>query len=655
MPSSASGLLSAGGTGLFTGLLGFLLEMTARFAYSHFWTGARPPADYLLFLVYYSLAGFAAGLAVYFVGRAATRISKAGKVAVRTAGVLGVTLWTLLAVLLLRAVSRSDLAAGVVLRHLGVALLACAVLALGGWGLVRCRKRYGTARLLICGGVPAALLLAGHLVFLHETALERVLGRLAVPGSSSGQPNVLLVSIDTLRADRLHSYGYPRQISPNMDRLAREGALFEQAVAHSPWTQPSFASILTSTYPSQHGSFVLLAPQTVGDGKTTETILYQSFLQDDEVTLAELFRDQGYSTIAVQALCKDQDLQRFDQGFQVYLCASQFISSMWDHSVLGLGMARIARLLGAREERHSDGGLPEADEVFDSLRVLISRALPRPFFIWINFRDPHSPYLLRQSGVPVEDALVVDSLRPEDAGIPTPALSAAYDDEIRFVDHYVGRALDLLRDRGLLDETVVVLTSDHGEEFEDHFAELRSASTTLRGRTHGHSLYSELLHVPLLIRYPPKIPPGTRITALARHVDILPTILDIAGIEPGTSGEHIEGRSLLPLLAHGAETGGPRLAYSERNLFGPQRRSIQDGRYKLILEIDSGQVELYDLAADPGERENLAAVRKQEAARLLGLLDRWAERMGPVVPPSPEAPSPDADPLAPLRALGYVE
>ncbi|MCP3960968.1 MAG: sulfatase-like hydrolase/transferase [bacterium] len=160
---------------------------------------------------------------------------------------------------------------------------------------------------------------------------------------------------------------------------------------------------------------------------------------------------------------------------------------------------------------------PKAPTSCWTFERLISRSLPRPFFAWVNFRDPHSPYLRREDGVPIEDAVVVDSLMPEDASVPTTALSEAYDDEVRFVDLYVGRVVDLLRDRGILDDTIVVLTSDHGEEFEDHFAEARLASATMLGRFHGHSLYSELLHVPLIVRYPPRVPPGTRIANLVRH------------------------------------------------------------------------------------------------------------------------------------------
>jgi arylsulfatase A-like enzyme len=643
MPGPKSRFLAAGGIGLFTGLLWFLLEMTARFAYD-LWAGHRPPADYLLFLGYYALGGFVAGSVVFLLQRI---------LAARRAAVLGTALAALLAVGALWSASRSGIDPGVALRYLGAAVLVGTALALLAWSVARYWKRFGTGRLLAYGGGLATMLVAGHLVFLRATALEGLLDGTAASGSDSGRPNVLLVTIDTLRADRLHAYGYPHETSPNMDRLAREGALFEQAVAHSPWTQPSFASLLTSTYPSQHGAYVLLAPPEAGDGRT-EKVLYQSFLQDAEVTLAEILLEQGYATLALQPLCTDEDVQRFDQGFEVYLCEAQFLSSMWRRSLLGLGIEGIARLFGNRGIRRYPGGLAPADVVYRSLRALITRDVPRPFFLWVNFRDPHSPYLVRRAGVPIEDARVVDALGPEDAALPISALSEAYDGEIRFVDHYVGRVLDLLRERGILDETVVVLTADHGEEFEDHFAEHRSAAVTMRGRAHGHSFYSELLHVPLMIRYPPKVAPDTRIASLARHVDLLPTVLDLAGVDAGPSGDRFEGRSLLPLITHGTETEGPRLAYSERNLFGPQRRSIQDDRYKLILEIDSGRIELYDLAADPGERRNLAAERKQEADRLLGLLEQWSARMR-TAPSSPEIATEDADALEQLRALGYVQ
>lgn len=641
----------AGGIGLLTGLVWFLVEMTARIASSHFGSEDRVPGGYLLLLLSYCLVGLTAGVAIDAFRALVGRIARSGRVAIWTTCILALAAVLVFAAFFLRSLAERNLPTGAVARQLGVAALIGLGLAVVASGLVWSQKRLGVSRLVLYTGIPALVLLACHLLFLQATALERALVPLEASGPSE-RPNVLLVTIDTLRADRLGSYGYPLQTSPEMDRLAREGALLEQAIAHSPWTQPSFASILTATYPSQHGVFVLLSGERDGP-EDSEEIVYQSVLRNEELTLAEILLDEGYSTFALQAICADEDVLRLDQGFQVYLCASDFVSSMWDASWLGVGIDRLMRLLGARTRRSSYGADPEADRVYRSFEALISRTLPVPFFAWINFRDPHSPYLVRQEGVPFDDALVIEALRPEDAETPIPLLSSAYDGEVTFVDHYVGKVIELLRDRGIVDETIVVLTSDHGEEFGDHSTVARTRLGTMRGRFHGHSLYAELLHVPWIFRYPPKIPAGRRIPDLVRHVDLLPTILDMVEIEPPLSAA-FEGRSFLPLLAHGSKTDPPRIAYSERNLFGPQLRSIQDGRYKLILEVESDRVELYDLSADPDEIENLAGVLGHEVNRLRALLDRWSETVGPLIPPPAETSLPNSKTLEHLRALGYL-
>lgn len=630
---------------MLAGILFFLLEMSARFVYIHSWSGEQPPAGYWSFLGYYALAGSALGIGTMLVGRAATRWRKSTRLAILgiAAAVCAVAVTM---ALLTRAVVRLGLSSRKILLDFGTVLLAAAIFAAIGWALDRLRRRYGSAHVLVACGACFAMLIGGHAIFLHTATLGQILARLPDSAAGPAKPNVLLLTVDTLRADRLGAYGYHRNTSENIDRLAAEGALFQRAVAHSPWTRPSFGSIMTSRYPSQHGAFAVFGEDS------SEQPLYDGGLRREAVTMAEILSDHGYTTVAFQTNLRASRAHGFDRGFHAFIYESLFIPPIQERSVLG-SLVRWAQLfLGIQPKAFLYGFPPNADKVH-ALFESLSPHLPQPFFIWMNLMDPHSPYVSRDRDTPIAEAGITGVHHALNADISTTVLSDAYDDEIRFMDHHAGKMLDLLRSRGLLDNTIVILTSDHGEEFDDHGVEIHHPSTTIRGRYHGHSLYSELLHVPLIIRFPRQIPQGLRIEALARHVDILPTILDLVAIEPRDPGEPFEGASLLPLMLGKATPR--RLAYGERKLYGPPQHSIQDDRYKLIFEVRSGRLELYDLDADPGEIRNLAAARQDETDRLLASLEAWTARMGPALPPSPAIPLEPTEDLDSLRSLGYVE
>ncbi len=640
----------AGLIGLLTGVLFYLSEASIRFVHLYFWTDEQPPSGYLPFLLYHALAGLGGGWGIFLAARAWRKVTQSRDAATRRrAAALASAVAVALAALAALALGLSPESAA---RHLAAALaLGAAVLAIG-WPLAWLARRRGPARLAAGGGALALLLIAGHLVFLTSEPIRRLLPWSPTPSAPAARPNVLLLTVDTLRADRLGVYGHDSGTTPRIDRLALDSAVFQHAVAHSPWTQPSFGSLLTSAYPSQHGAFTLLDPDA---RDVTTGILYRSSLRDDVPTLAEILANRGYATLALQTNWSASAAQKFDRGFDLFLHHALFTPPMRDRCVMGFYGKKIVRRLGGGPFRSYLEMWPNADQVYRAFEALVADGFPRPFFIWVNFIDPHGPYLEREADTPIETARVVAAHDPWDASVPTAVLSSAYDDEVRFADHYAGRTLDLLRAHGVLDDTVVIVTSDHGEELGDRGVEIRSWRSA-KGRLHGHSLYGELLRVPLLIRYPPRVPPG-RVETLARQIDLVPTVLDLAAIDPGSAGARFEGVSLVGAMTGREEieeSEEPRLAFSERNLFGSQKRSVRDERHKLIVDLDSGDIELYDLADDPGERLDLAAERHDETRRLLGLLDAWAARMGPVVPPQPYPLPQTREDVERLRALGYI-
>lgn len=643
--------------GALAGLFFFALEMSIRLGYLYWRTFEQAPSGYAEFLIYYFVGGFLAGLAAIFLKFILNAVLKARQPLFRFGSRLAVLAMVLLAIFLLtRVLQSTELSLNQIVRHLGTVLGAVFVFfcILGMMG--RLRSRWGTTRFLLGYIFAVALMVAAHLALLRSFSWERMLAQLPKPERANNAPNVLLLSIDTLRPDRLGAYGYAKNLTPNMDRLAGEGALFEQAISQAPWTRPSFGSLLTSTYPSQHGAFVVNDPAKGGYHANWSEMLYNAGLQDEVMTMAEIFRDHGYATLALQSNWQVSEAQNFDQGFQSFLYEPLFEISLWDRTFLGIYGSWVPAFFGAERKLPFYTSAPSADKVFEVFRALASQGLPQPFFMWINLMDTHSPYNMREQGVPVEKARVTASYDTWDSDIPIAALREAYDSEVQFVDHYIGKIYDFLKDRGILDDTIVVLLSDHGEDFEDHLAEIRLPGVKVHGRHHGHSLYNELLQVPLIIRFPSRIPQALRIKDAVRLLDVLPTVLELAKIDASPAREKFEGASLLPLMRNGKDSLGSRLCYSERTYFGLEQKAVQTDDYKLILHVQDGSLEFYNLKSDPKETKNLAALRSAEIDRLRSALDQWFERMGPLLPSS--APTSQKqlskEESERLRSLGYI-
>jgi len=430
-------------------------------------------------------------------------------------------------------------------------------------------------------------------------------------GAPPERPNVVLIVVDTLRADHLSSFGYSRPTTPNLDRLAAESVVFRNAQSAAPWTTPSVGALFTSQYPSALG--IGSQPGPIGERFPT---------------LAELLKADGYNTQGIISVSMLTSKLGFGRGFDGY-----------DES--------------ACAER-SESSSPQVTDA--AIRFLRERG-DEPFFLFVHYFDPHYNYLLHpehdffpdyqgrlESGTPIQliwrDRLAFDAADLD-------YLRALYDSEIRFTDDHVGRLLDELDELGLLDRSLVVFTADHGEEFME------------RGWIgHTRSLHRELLHVPLMFRLPGGAA-GT-VEEPVGLVDVLPTVLDRLGLP---IPEGLEG-TVLPLAepfrvqprAIFAETSNPQIHQPGR-VRPIDLKSMVYGRTKLIYDGVSRSAELYDLAEDPAESTDLAASQQDRAARLLGVLESWVaqarlKREGQSTESIEELLTDEQ--LEELRSLGYI-
>jgi arylsulfatase A-like enzyme len=446
--------------------------------------------------------------------------------------------------------------------------------------------------------IAARAKVAGRLLALGVAAAAT-----ACQGGATERPrSVILISIDTLRADHLGCYGHPLPTSPNLDAFADQGTLFDDAFAPSPWTLPSHVSLLTGLYPTRHGV------------RTTDRRL-----ADAIPSLATLLAQQGFETGAIVNAVIMRRQFGLAQGFATY----EMVPS--DQSRAGA-----------------------ASRVTDAALRWLGDRRGRRVFLFLHYYDVHSDYRSltryvrmfapgpsRFDGSTTQLADVRGGRLPIDEE-GAAHLARLYDAGIRQLDQELGRLLTRLRETGWLDDSAVVVTSDHGEEFLDHGSVL-----------HGHTHYQELLRIPLILRGP-TIPAGVRVRTPVSLVDVVPTLLALLGVAPHPGLDGID------LQALWKAPGGPP---SARWLFaagGPGRtgdtiRSVRDGRHKLVLYKLSGRRELYDLVADPRERENLVGMRPEVESRL------WQE-LSRVVRSEGEAPDASAIPgevRQRLEQLGY--
>ena len=433
---------------------------------------------------------------------------------------------------------------------------------------------------------------------------------LAACGSApppSRSPNVVLVVMESTRADHLSCMGYSRTTTPNLDRLCREAHLFTRAQSPSPWTRSSFASIISGTWPMAHGVYS-------EDGRH---VLSERFL-----TIHEFLKQKGYATGAVYTIA---------------------------HLAFGI--------LQNIDTSHFLHTLP-ADRVFHQAVEWIEGHKHTPFFLLLHFIDPHSPYdrhipfTFSSDPTPRRDLAGLfflfnhsyqDFLQAEPgtqwakklSDKELAELTACYDSEIAYLDHYLGRLVDYLKYRGLWRNTVLIITSDHGEEFFDH-----------GGYWHGTTLYQELLHVPLIIRVPGR---GRGVwNQRVSTIDIFPTIMEITGGVP-EENRQIQGLSLLPILNGREPVKRPFFAATQFRI--PRTFSVLLDGYKLIYRPAPEKAEIYHIGRDPSERHDLAR-NKPLKERLLGLLNAELDRIQAL--PEQEAVQLDEETVEKLKTLGYM-
>jgi arylsulfatase A-like enzyme len=478
------------------------------------------------------------------------------------------------------------------------------------------RRVFGATRLLLAA---SALCLTGC-------------GRDAPDG-----PDVLLVSVDTLRADHVGSYGHRLDTTPNLDRLAASGVRFEDATVQSPKTWPSMASMLTSTYPATNG--IRIHPRRP--------------LPSASLTLAETLREAGYRTGAVVANVNLGREFAFDQGFDLFV--ESWAEALERHG----GDARLVKVVGGVKR------FTNATLVTDQgIALLEELASDRPFFLWLHYMDPHGPYLPpREYGSLFADAYPREPVEPGripafqrqrsprtgELVLDTGFYRAQYDREIRYFDDELGRLLEAVERLGLHRSTLIALTADHGESLGEHDHYFR----------HGPVPYQTNAHVPLVLRLPGRLPAGRVVEAPVALLDLMPTILELAGVGVPPP---VRGTSLLPRIDDGdAEV---RLVFMESGSFEPWQLSVRRGPWKLVHvraprdreRLRGGEFLLFDVARDPGETHNLAARRPEIKRELQAALEEWL-RTTPEYRGGEQTPleSLDPDTREMLEALGYVD
>ena len=472
------------------------------------------------------------------------------------------------------------------------------------------------------GGVAAVVLLllaAGAVTWLTKPSTALAPAPAGVSPGLEDAPNVILIGVDTLRADRLSSYGYGGSQTPAIDALAAGGVRYAEMTAQASWTKPSFGTIFTSLYPSSH----------TATGKPHR-------LPQAVTTLAEVLAARGYHTGGFADNPSISPAFGFDQGFAdyVYLDPDYLFGGSEAASQLALyqSLRRLWAMLGGNQI-YPQNFYQEAATVNEHALEWLAANKGTRFFLFLHYMDPHDPYFEHPyNGRGYARA----SAQNPDPGL-APTFSELYDGEVRYLDEHLGALFDWLRAEGLYDGALIVLTGDHGEEFQEH-----------GGWWHGQTLYQEQIGVPLIVKYPGGAGAGRVVSDLARSLDIAPTILDVAGIP---APEAMMGRSLW------GDSDPPEYAFAEEDHEGNVLHALRSATHKLMLANNENPRGLppgmlVDLAADPGEQQNLFDAQP-ERARILSeaLRDVLATALERAV--EGEAGSLDAGLQEKLRDLGY--
>ena len=466
---------------------------------------------------------------------------------------------------------------------------------------------------------------------------------------SAPSPNVLLITIDTLRADRLGSYGYAEANTPHLDRLAEEGVQFQQTIAPATETCPSHTSILSGVYPFQHGTLFNEGPIHADKHATT--------------TVPEILASRGYRTAAFvsgatlsDAICGlSFRFDLFDENFSGWGWTSK--------AALKLSLFRLAaKVAPAAAEPLIQVERPATQTTDQAVRWLRTRG-SHPFFLWVHYFDPHEPYRPPGEFVPPREDDYLSRVNGSWTDIPNfkreqiiqnprdvDHMIDRYDGEIAYTDREIGRLFEELERLGLRQNTLVVVTADHGESLGEHDTYF----------DHVSNLYDENLRVPLILRFPGRLPEGKKVDRQTRLIDIAPTIIDLLGIQD----ERFEaaGSSLLPLLSSPNQEP-ERLAFAALypEALGGSRSwgiyALRTESFKLIRypswwiryrKIPERE-ELFDLRSDPNELTDILFEFPETLPELRDQLTRFTARRLPAPPAMSEEVKEQ------LKSLGYLD
>lgn len=426
------------------------------------------------------------------------------------------------------------------------------------------------------------------------------------------RPNVVIFLMDCVRSDHLSSYGYGVRTTPNIDRVRGEGVLFKNMIATSGWTLPTHSSLFTGLYPSIHGA--------------SKEHLY---LDDTYPTMASVLRDNGYSTSCFSSVGYVSRETGLDRGFDAFeeSFEKEGSTSRFDKYKLKYKALRLLSLASSSAKKDIIPGKITNWKVRDWYKG--KREKDKPFFMFIHYIDAHKPYIYKQHYHEMflkDKDKLAKGIEMSNYGWPEYTLrvgeldddviNALYDSKIYSIDYCIQEVMDMIRDAGEYDNTVFVFTADHGEILTTIF-------------DHHFYITDEVLKIPLLIRYPEAFEPGSTRDDLASTVDIMPTVLDIAGIEWKSTLDHIQGISLLE------PNGGERYVVAERGKmndpwlkkkpelnnvaghppFDCTQKAVRTSEYKYIWTSD-GTEELYHIATDENETKNIVKEKADIAARL---------------------------------------
>ena len=421
----------------------------------------------------------------------------------------------------------------------------------------------------------------------------------------SRRPHVILITLDTTRADHLSCYGYSRHTSPHLDRLAAESVLYENAFASSSWTLPSHAALFTGKFTASHGARYdpegPLRLDRAIDAPASWEVFRARGLAPEEPTLAQLLREAGYATGAVLAGPWMKKIFGLNKGFDFY-----------DDSSISSVSGRLA---------------PEVTR--SALRWIEARE-EKPLFLFLNYYDPHSP-----CRPPERFAWTFVPPGPDPRGrrVTLEERVALYDGEILYMDRYIGQLVKELKARGLYDNALIVVTADHGELLGEH------------GRFgHGNYLHQEEIHVPFFVKYPAGEVGPARSPAAVQLVDVMALLCERlelplpdgvqAGRPPDTGHPVVAEAYPLPVLSSDGHW-----------------RALLEGRHKLLWNSE-GNHQLFDLEKDPGEKENLIASQPRRAEVMMGRLNGFLESL-PQPGPGPGGRV-DEETSKSLESLGYL-